>query len=717
MKSNKTKISVIIPVYNCQNYISDCINSLIMQDSPEVEIICIDDCSSDFTNMVLQKFATLDSRIRIFRQYNEGVSAARNRGIIEACGDYVCFLDADDCLNQFFFKYILKIINKKNPDLVIFGGTTFSQKVLWAETQLHPKKRIYSNDCWRVLFDENASKPFVFNKVFKKELLLNNNVTFDKNIKIGEDHAFMFDYVPLCKKIVCTKKVFYNYRIHSDSTMSKVNTDLHYKVSEHKKFVAHVVQNWLKNNWCNKKSTPLIIDWIINVFKNDIEVLGFDFKKKLCKFIIEEIEKICDINSLKNDTKSYLLKLKQILNTVWYPEISVIIPVYNAAVYLHETINCLLKQTFTNFELIFVDDGSKDNSVRILEKLAKYDFRVKVLKQSHKYAGAARNLGLKYAQGGYVIFLDSDDYFAPEMLEKAYTRIKETDAEICVFRADRIDQVKKIKSGMEWTCRTERCNLDSDKCFSKDTNPKHVFDFTITAPWNKLFKKSFILENNLEFQNIRSANDVAFIYTALAVSKKITAMDDVLITYRVNNNKSLQGSQDSYPEAFFDSIIELKARLIKYGVYETVKDAFINFALDFCFYNLGTLTIPRTYEKIHYLIINQVLDFIEAKDKSREYFYAYLPNKIYDKLVDIQNLSLIDYASKWNFNIVEQTELYKKYVKHKKTLKMSHKQYNIKQFLDKNFLRKTMKSTLKMVKIIGVKRTVQYVITKLNASA
>ncbi len=715
MKSIKPKISVIIPVYNGQNYIADCINSLITQDCPEVEIICVDDCSSDFTNIVLQKFASLDSRIRIFRQYNEGVSATRNRGISEARGEYVCFIDADDYLSQGFFKNILNTINKQNPDLIIFGGTTFPQKVLWAETHLHPRKRIYTNDCWRVLFDENASKPFVFNKVFKKELLLNNNICFDKNIKIGEDQAFMFDFIPLCKKIVCTNKLFYNYRIHSDSAMSNVNFDLHNKVSEHKKFVAHVVQTWLQNNWCNKKSIQLFVDWIINVFKKDIELLGLDFKKKLCKFIIEEIEQICDINSLKNETKSYLLNLREILNTVWYPLISVIIPVYNASSYLEETIACLLKQTFTNFELIFVDDGSTDNSLRLLERLARYDFRVKVLKQSHKYAGAARNLGLKYAQGEYVIFLDSDDYFAPEMLEKAYARIKETDAEICVFRADRLNQVTKIKSGMEWTCRPERCKLDSNKCFSKDTNPKHVFDFTITAPWNKLFKKSFILENNLEFQNTRSANDMAFILTALAIAKKITAMDDELLTYRVNNNKSLQGSQDKYPEAFFDAIIELKARLIKYGVYETVKDAFINFALDFCFYNLGTLTSPRAYEKIHYLIINQALDFIEAKDKPQEYFYTYLPNKIYEKLVDIQNLSLIDYASKWNVNIVEQTELYRKYVKHKTSLKMSYKKYNLRKILNKNFLQHTMSSTLKMVKIIGFSGTVKYAIKKVTS--
>ena len=185
MKSVKPKLSVIVPVYNAQNYIADCLNSLISQEAPDVEIICIDDCSSDFTNIVLKKYLTLDSRLRVFRQYNEGVSSARNRGILEARGEYICFVDADDCLKQGFFKTILHIIHKQVPDLIIYGGSTFPKKVLWAETNLHPKKRIYLKDCWRVLFDEYASSPFVFNKVFRKDLLL-NNVSFDKNIKIGE---------------------------------------------------------------------------------------------------------------------------------------------------------------------------------------------------------------------------------------------------------------------------------------------------------------------------------------------------------------------------------------------------------------------------------------------------------------------------------------------------------------------------------------------------
>ena len=168
MKNERVKLSVIIPVYNAQNYIADCINSLTEQATSEVEIISVDDCSSDFSNIVLNKLANEDKRVKVFRQYNEGVSAARNRGILESCGEYICFVDADDVISQGFFKNMLNIIHKKQPDLIIYGGTTFPEKTLWAETHLHPKKRTYTNDCWRVLFDENASKPFVIIKYLKK---------------------------------------------------------------------------------------------------------------------------------------------------------------------------------------------------------------------------------------------------------------------------------------------------------------------------------------------------------------------------------------------------------------------------------------------------------------------------------------------------------------------------------------------------------------------
>ena len=121
------------------------------------------------------------------------------------------------------------------------------------------------------------------------------------------------------------------------------------------------------------------------------------------------------------------------------PAVSVIMPVYNAAEFLNESLGSLFAQTFEDFEIICVDDGSSDASLSILREYAEKRDRFTVLQQDHAYAGAARNLGLSRARGKYLLFLDADDRFLPKMLETAFGEAEKTNADICVFGAEAFD--------------------------------------------------------------------------------------------------------------------------------------------------------------------------------------------------------------------------------------------------------------------------------------
>ena len=115
------------------------------------------------------------------------------------------------------------------------------------------------------------------------------------------------------------------------------------------------------------------------------------------------------------------------------PLVSVIVPVYNSAKYLVECLDSILNQTLTEIEVICIDDGSTDESLRILERYASCDSRVHILKQENKGAGAARNLGLAVAKGKYLSFLDSDDLFYPNMLKHAYLNAEKYSSDIVIF--------------------------------------------------------------------------------------------------------------------------------------------------------------------------------------------------------------------------------------------------------------------------------------------
>ena len=125
-------------------------------------------------------------------------------------------------------------------------------------------------------------------------------------------------------------------------------------------------------------------------------------------------------------------------------KISIIMPIYNTETYLRESVNSILNQTFEDFELICIDDGSTDNSLNILKELSENDSRLRIISQENRGAGFSRNKGMKLSQGDYICFIDSDDYIVPEYLERTYENIISNDSDIVMYKIGNIMNNKKI---------------------------------------------------------------------------------------------------------------------------------------------------------------------------------------------------------------------------------------------------------------------------------
>ena len=326
------------------------------------------------------------------------------------------------------------------------------------------------------------------------------------------------------------------------------------------------------------------------------------------------------------------------------PLVSIVMPTYNVEEYLPDTLDGLTKQTFKDFEIIFVDDGSKDKTVSMLQDFAAKDERATVLQQKHQYAGAARNLGIQHARGKYLLFLDGDDFFFQQMLEKSVEKAERTGADICVFRTNRMDYVSGEISAMPWTMQIKLC--PNAEGFSIETNAKRIFEFTTAAPWNKLYRSDFVRKYGLTFQETRQSNDIAFVCTSLALASKICVFDEDLQMHRFNNKKSLQGTNDKRPECFYEALQELENRLVKYGVYEQAEPAFLNYVVNSSFYNLMTLKNVFSFEKIFYLIQNEIFKRFGVEEKPDDYFDGYY--RLAEIRNDLLSLSVYDFFQKWS---------------------------------------------------------------------
>lgn len=208
----KVILSIIVPVYNTQKYLSDCIESIINQSFSSWELLLIDDGSSDNSGLICDKYASIDSRIRVFHKDNGGVSSARNLGIQKALGEWITFIDADDLVESTFLEGLLiPTITNKDLDFVHGGCTNYcSGHKVNIEQQFTD---IISNDFIHLF---NNFRGLIVSKLFRLEKIKNgcngHNIKFDENIHYAEDMAFTLDFIKTVDKYAFVHEVGYLYR-------------------------------------------------------------------------------------------------------------------------------------------------------------------------------------------------------------------------------------------------------------------------------------------------------------------------------------------------------------------------------------------------------------------------------------------------------------------------------------------------------------------------
>ena len=201
------KISIIIPVYNVEEYIGVTLDSLLNQTLREIEIILIDDGSTDSSRCIIESYAKKYNNIKLICQKNSGPSIARNRGIKEATGEFIVFVDSDDLLPENSLEIRYNTAIKENADIVIGGTYKFNSEKKWPmKTHFLGDEekdiRIDSDILWTV---------GPCNKIFKSSLI--KEIRFPENIKYAEDQVFIIDAYIKAKKIYSINNVIYYYRV------------------------------------------------------------------------------------------------------------------------------------------------------------------------------------------------------------------------------------------------------------------------------------------------------------------------------------------------------------------------------------------------------------------------------------------------------------------------------------------------------------------------
>ena len=300
------------------------------------------------------------------------------------------------------------------------------------------------------------------------------------------------------------------------------------------------------------------------------------------------------------------------------PLVSFILPVYNVEPYLRQAMDCLLEQSLRHIEIICVDDGSTDNSLEILRWYEQKDSRVRVFTQKNQFAGVARNLGLSKATGEYVCFLDPDDFFERTLAEDTYFTAKVDRADIVVFSAMYYDNTEQ--TFREAPELFQKKYVPKKRVFNRADCPDYLYMMTSPCTWNKLFRRQFVLDEKLLFQDIHNSNDLYFTFCALAMAERIVVLDKVLTYYRIGVQTSLQATKDAHPLCTYEACKALHNTLKERGLLEQVRRSFVNTALPCCTSLWRKQTDPEKKQQMARFLTETAFPELEVTGHERRYY-------------------------------------------------------------------------------------------------
>jgi len=613
------KISIIISAYNTEKYIEKCISSITNQTYKDLEIIVIDDASSDDTLKRLKNIK--DKRLKILiNKENSGLSFSRNKGIEESTGDYVSFIDSDDYIPENFYEELMKTMEKEKSDIVVCDINTIYENNGNNIRQICGKK-----DGDKIDFINKGLAASACNKLFKKDII--NKYQFSVG-KVNEDLAVILPCIIEANKVSYNENTYYNYIQRGsslqNSAFSEKRFDIFYgvdltlerikNVKDYKKYKDAIVYNQLimllvyvipketdskKRKIWLKKYHDLIQKYDI---KNNIFLVDFYkdlsykqsvYYKKLIDYTvngnISTANLIIDLYTIyrkyrnKKVTKDNLT-IKDLVDISVYQSklpknkktISVVIPNYNYEKYLLERLYSVLNQKIKIDEVIILDDCSSDNSRKLIDelikRLSKYINISKVYNE--KNSGSAFKQwqkGFNLANSDYVWIAEADDYCDSNFLKKVFNPMIKNEkilisySDTAFIDADGKIMMSSIKPEIDImkTGHWDKSYINDGKDEFKNYS---FLNCTIANVSSVVFKKDNYDDFFEESGKYKQAGDWLF-YNNVMSKGKISYIDKPLNYYRVHgdNVTSLTKKQNHFDEIkrvhkYFDEKYKFNAK-------------------------------------------------------------------------------------------------------------------------------------------------------------
>lgn len=499
-----------------------------------IEILILENYQNNNTSNILDEFRITVSNeiknavVRRLGLINSTKQTIQNIAIQEANGKYILFSDEKVLFNEQSLNKIMNQLDNTEciKDLIIYSYDDLSSYSTtnrsWTHKGLPNSFTVVKNgNELKITTKEdlcNECSNFIFNKVYRIDFIKNNHLVFKNFGILYSDKLFNLQHYFITNNIYVSNIDLLSYKF------ANFDNDNKYAL----KFDTLGFENFVNAykfayDFINKKHN-------IDKEDNNLYLLKKLFNSEYNNLLVSSVfNKHLVEHSIKNNFSELVEHNQEIsLDNGSKPTISVVMPVFKAYKFLESTLQSVLSQTYTNLEILCIEDCSPDNTLQLLKYYQKKDKRIKIIaNEENRGAGYCRNVGIENLTGEYCLFLDCDDWFKSEFIEKMYQKISTDHSDICFCNYTTV-----YCNGCEGKTTNFAENV-TENPFKPADYTDCLFQINHAVPWNKIYRSDFIKQNKLKFELLSSSNDLTFTLTSFVKAKSISFLKDSLINYHL----------------------------------------------------------------------------------------------------------------------------------------------------------------------------------------
>lgn len=595
--SQRPLVSVIIPVHNVQAYIRQCLDSVLNQTLKNIEVIVVDDGSKDDSPKILKEYAERDPRIIYIRNSSASGNSGtpRNQALGRATGEYVAFVDSDDWIDP-------EMLATMHNEAILSGSDIVSSSGFYRETSDGETEQVnVAHNLYDPEFDTRDTLflghhfTIAWYRIYRLDFINREKIQFGETTT-SADVPFTIKSLLLTNKVTGVDGIYYHYRF------DRPESTIHRRKGRGA-FELFRSYSALLNNLTTIEATatyvPHIILKALGDYAYNLRFLASEmqpeFKATMQAFLVKYGKPAINhpaFNKYWNGLLVSLLQdpdertLDEILKSGKRngPAISIIIPAHNVEKYIHRSVNSVLSQSMVDIEVLIVNDGSTDQTLRFIEEIAATDSRI-ILISINKPSGnpgTPRNIAICKAKGDFIGFVDADDWVETDMFEKLVERARVTESDICsasAFYRHESDTVKELKIGYRTIS-------------SADRNNKQAFSSGFFSNiWNRIYRKDLLKLHGLYFPRIYLAEDFCFSAACHAFATRTCLVEGAYYHYdysRPNSTTDLRTGTKGF--AIIDDFQLMFDYFESLGLYEEFADEIVKKKLNSLLY---------TYERLN----------------------------------------------------------------------------------------------------------------------